>query len=129
LPKDFDPENPKPHFMWFVLSSEDEKQNPPRLSVFASRLTTPAQAWKMAVRSKQLKHDLRAVAVIRVRTVRALRPNPEMNSAPNLDVIWDRNVDRGEPGNRGHAGITGLDSIARKSYRQQLAATASLSFL
>lgn len=82
----------------------------------------------MAVGSKQVKHNLRAVAAIRVRAIRALRPDIE-TTAPLLDVIWDRDVDPGEAGNRGHAGIIGLDSVARKSYRLKLAAKSSLRFL
>jgi hypothetical protein len=129
LPKDF-AKSPKANPMWFRLSSRDERQTPPRISVFSSRFTTPMEAWRLA----GSKAERMVVAAIRVRTVRKIHPISQSTAFKPLDVIWDREIDTNKPGSLGHAGITGLDSraldpAARKSCRQQLADSARLRFL
>jgi hypothetical protein len=129
LPKDFT-EHPKPEPSWFVLSSSDETQIPPRLSVFVNRLTTIEQAWVIA----GAKDDRRAAAVLRVKEVRNIAPSSDADvSTPLPDVIWDREGmdDPSVQGNLGHSGITGLacrSRVVRKYYRMQLADISEIGY-
>lgn len=128
MPKDFSVK-PKANPKWFELSSSDERQLPPRISVFVARLTTPVQAWAIS----GSKEDRRAGAQLSIKRVRALRPESDPGvSVKSLDVIWDRDeIDHAAPGNLGHAGITGLNcpKSARRSYRQQLADISEVRFI
>jgi hypothetical protein len=119
----------------FELSSEDRQGTPPRLSVWAERLTTPHQAWLLMGARPQCRLVLR----LGVDTIRSLRPEPDSPDVPALDVPWERLMIRDEngrlvpdtrPGAEGHAGITGLaregglTRLHTKSLRSQLADTA-----
>jgi len=124
LSKDFH-ENRRAHVSWFNLSSSDKLQNPPRLSVFDTLFTTPVEAWIIS----GSKEGRRAVALLPVDGIRKLRPIPD-NGDPSLDVISDREeIDECMPGHIGHAGILGLDSQSRKSYRVQLAEMATVAMI
>ncbi len=113
---------------WFELSTEDERRDQPRLSVFCEKLTTPEEAWRLL----GSREEYSAVARLNVDEIRMIRPDPESQEVPNLDVVWDDEVDPG-PGAEGHAGITGLDrrgAVTRlhtKSLRLQLADRAVVS--
>jgi hypothetical protein len=115
--KDFE-ERRKVSPIAFKLSSLEERQQPPRLSVFVEDLTTPKQASEILRRPQYT-----LVAFLKVDEVRAVRPDPDPPGTPGLDVQWDRlNDDR--PGSAGHAGITGLDHpvrVVERNYRAKLA--------
>jgi hypothetical protein len=113
----------------FALSTEDRRDGPPRLSVWAERLTRPEQAWSLMGEKPHYRLALR----LSVDAIRALRPNPDSLEVSCLDVKWhpllaeDGTLDP-RPGAAGHAGITGLDAGAssqRKSWRRKLAQLAS----
>jgi hypothetical protein len=109
----------------FALSTEDRRDDPPRLSVWAERLTRPDQAWHLLGEKPHYRLSLR----LSVDAIRALRPHPDSPEALSLDVQWhplltaDRAPDP-RPGAAGHSGITGLEagaSAQRKSWRRKLA--------
>lgn len=102
----------------FVLSTNDRQQRPPRLSVFGSSRTTAQQAWEILGRKP--KHTI--VARIRASRIRSIVPAP--NCAPDLDVRWDK-IESELPGADGHAGVTGLESAHRRTYRTLLADAAN----
>jgi hypothetical protein len=113
----------------FALSTEDRREDPPRLSVWAEKLTRPEQAWHLMGE----KPSYRLVLRLNVDAVRALRPNPDSPDVPDLEVQWhtllteDGSPDA-RPGADGHAGITGLHAgspAQRKSLRRRLARLAS----
>src|SRR5688500_9951925 len=68
----------------FALSTEDRRDDPPRLSVWAERLTRPEQPWRLMGEKPHYRLALR----LGVDAIRALRPNPDSPEAPNLDVQW-----------------------------------------
>jgi hypothetical protein len=113
----------------FALSSEDRRDNPPRLSVWAERLTHAEEAWQLMGG----KPAYRLVVRMNVDVIRALRPNPELPELPDLDVQWHPLVsEAGTPDMRagadGHAGIVGLhvgSAAQRKSWRRRLARLGS----
>lgn len=97
----------------FRLSSADEEQNPPKLSVWDQDQTTPLQA--LDIMGGSPKHNVAGylpVGVIR------------QSVSADLDVIWDRlPLDEERPGAGGHCGLVGLDgaeSKAAKERRKQL---------
>jgi hypothetical protein len=108
----------------FALSTEDRREDPPRLSVWAERLTRPEQAWRLMGE----KSSYRLIVRLSVDAVRTLRPSPEIPAVPDLDVQWHplRNDDGSpdmRPGADGHAGIVGLHAgspAQRKSWRRRL---------
>ena len=112
----------------FKLTSEDEKHDPPMLSVFAETLTSPRQAWDLMGRRPAYK----LVARLHVDDVRLLRPDGGGHIEVALDVVWDP-LEGDRPGADGHAGITGLKQSnpfnrpQRKSLRSKLADLASPS--
>jgi hypothetical protein len=113
----------------FAFSTEDRWDDPPRLSVWAERLTRPEQAWHLMGEKPHYRLALR----LSVDAIRALRPNPASQEVPHLDVQWHPLLIEDEtpdprPGAAGHAGITGLHagaSAQRKSWRRKLAQLAS----
>jgi hypothetical protein len=132
-------ETGKPSPRAFELSSEDRQSAPPRLSVWAERLTTARQAWMLM----GAKPEYQLILRLNVDVIRALRPEPDAPAVPGLDVQWDRLIVQDEagrrvpdtrPGAEGHAGITGLarggemTRLHTKSLRSQLA-DAAISFL
>jgi hypothetical protein len=128
VPKDFQ-ETGQMNPEVFALSTEDRLETPPRLSVWAEKLTTPEQAWLFMGGRPNYRLALR----LNVDAIRTLRPNPELPDVPNLDVQWhvlrdeDARADA-RPGAEGHAGITGLEAgsaAQRKSFRRKLARLAS----
>jgi hypothetical protein len=94
--------------------------------VYVDHFTTAEQAWAMV----GSRTDRRAVAVLSVKKVKRMRPVPDKDTRiASLGVMWDREgIDEAAPGNRGHAGILGLDCPARKAYRLQLADSATIRF-
>jgi hypothetical protein len=68
----------------FALSTEDRRDDPPRLSVWAERLTRPEQAWHLMGE----KPSYRLIVRLNVDAIRTLRPNPDTSDVPNLDVQW-----------------------------------------
>jgi hypothetical protein len=127
VPKDFQ-ETGQINPEVFALSTEDRREHPPRLSVWAEKLTSPEQAWLLMGGRPNYRLALR----LNVDAIRALQPNPELPEVPDLDVQWHALLDEdGSPdtraGTEGHAGITGLDagsSAQRKSFRRRLARLA-----
>jgi hypothetical protein len=124
---------------FFQLSSEDKKQDVPRLSVWVLGLTSVAQAWVL-VGANDRRICVMQLAVDQVRKVYA----PESNGnppSPNLDVEWEQAMRRlidgtyvkeTRPGWEGHAGITGLDfgtKIQREAIRLALADLAELRMM
>ncbi len=118
----------------FTLSEEDKQSALQSLSVFALRLTVPAQALALMESEKQAVYGL--YALLGVAAVRALRPSPDSPDVPSLDVVWDplpAFPDSQAAGAEGHAGITGLlgptgltdAKILYKSLRSQLADLAN----
>jgi len=85
------------------------------------------QAWNIA----GSKEDRKVAAFLLVKAVCAIRPVPDPDATiPSPNVVWDRQeVDEYAPGNIGHAGITGLDSTMRKTYRKRLADLSIVQFL
>jgi hypothetical protein len=113
----------------FAFSTEDRRDDPPRLSVWAERLTRPEQAWHLMGEKPHYRLALR----LNVSAIQVLRPNPDAPDVPNLDVHWhpllveDGSPDP-RPGAAGHAGIVGLHAgtpAQRKSWRRKLAQLAS----
>ena len=124
-PKDFH-ETGRVSPLTFKLSSKEENESPPRLSVFAEDLTTPPQA--AAILGKPA---YTLVAHLQVDQVRAVRPNPDPPGTPALDVVW-RHINDCRPGASGHSGITGLNnrlSPVRKRFRAKLADIAVVTQL
>ena len=113
----------------FAFSTEDRRGDPPRLSVWAERLTRPEEAWLLLGE----KPSYRLVLRLKVGAIRALKPSPDSPRVPSLDVQWHLllNADGTRdtrPGADGHAGIAGLDAgsfAQRKSLRRRLAKLAS----
>lgn len=98
----------------FILSSKDEKEEQPSLSVWAARLTSPAEAQEFI---ENRKEDYTLYGFLKVNEVRALRPDPDSPDVPALNVIWHqlffengnaKTTPDTRPGSAGHAGITGL---------------------
>jgi hypothetical protein len=120
--KDFD-EHGKVSPAAFQLSSTEERQHPPRLSVFIEDLTTPMQAAELLGRPQY-----KLAVFLLVDTVRAVRPTPDPPGTPGLDVQWHP-IDDDRPGAAGHAGITGLNNenrLVRRSFRAKLADLADV---
>jgi hypothetical protein len=123
----------KPSVEAFALSSQDEQEDPPILSVWAERLTTPAQAFRLMGSSPRYTLLLR----LNVDQIRSIVPEPsDLPKVPPLDVIWIRHEEAGiVPGAEGHAGITGLkrtppvDRRHTKSFRLQLLRCAEIRTL
>jgi hypothetical protein len=113
----------------FALSTEDRRDDPPRLSVWAERLTRPEQAWHLMGE----KPSYRLIVRLSVDAIRTLRPNPDIPEVPGLDVQWHPLLnDDGSPDSRsgaeGHAGLVGLHAgspAQRKSWRRRLARLGS----
>lgn len=111
----------------FVLSSDDQRQAIPRLSVWEQSLTTPDEA--------DPTRRLLLVALLSVVDVRRIRPDAA--GAVNLDVQWEQawtkdadgnRVESTAPGAGGHCGIAGLnqgDKAVRKGLRAELARHAN----
>src|SRR2546429_814409 len=59
---------------WFELSEEDKAQEPPKLSVFCDRLTTPEQAWNLLAN----KESYVAYGRLNVADVRHVKPDANM---------------------------------------------------
>ena len=116
---------------FFTLSSEDEKQPVPRLSVWVEGLTTVPQAWVLVGGNTKRRWVLN-LAVDGVRAVSATAVD-RFPATPNLDVQWERatalaedgtRVEDNRPGWEGHTGIANLNSgnkTQRLSLRWQLA--------
>ncbi len=116
----------------FELSTKDKEAPIPRLSIWAERLTTDEQAWRLTGR----KPANDAVLRLNVDLVRSLVPEPSEPPTPHLEVEWEpRFVENehgirildAEPGSAGHAGIRYLrdgQSAQRTSLRVQLAENA-----
>jgi hypothetical protein len=130
LPKDF-PETGKVNEAVFELSTEDKNERNPRLSVWASGLTTERQAWVLT----GSKPKLELVVRLNVDEVRALRPSADAPQTPTLDVQWaplEMSDADGKPipdtraGAEGHAGVSGLhrepgeSRLRTKSLRHEL---------
>jgi hypothetical protein len=139
ISKDF-LETGRPSPKAFELSTEDRKGTPPRLSVWAERLTTPRQAWVLSGGRPEYQLALR----LNVDVIRALRPEPDSPEVPSLDVQWERLMVTNEngrwvpdtrPGASGHAGIAGLlrggpvSRLHTQSLRSQLADLAAAILL
>jgi hypothetical protein len=122
----------------FELSSEDQKEESPRLSVWAESLTTEEEAWHLMGAKPQYCLSLR----LQPEAVRKIIPTPIEPEIKPLDVVWyplfvlDQEGGKSpdaRPGAQGHAGISGLkcnespNRAQRKSIRSQLADLAKLS--
>lgn len=88
----------------FELSSADKESNPPSLSVWVRENTTPEQAFALLGANPKYTHYF----LLSVNDVRLVRPEPENDTVPSLDVIWVP-LDSKAPGAEGHAGLTGLN--------------------
>ncbi len=117
----------------FELSTEDKAQPVPRLSAWATKLTTTAQADALTGRKKD------AAGFLLVDDVRKLRPDPDNPDMRSLDVEWERAVELvaekavvvKKPGAKGHCGISRMNQETtlaganlknhRKSLRRKLA--------
>ncbi len=114
----------------FQLSSDDKKESPPRLSVWASSLTTPRQAWEIMGQHPKYQVILR----LRVADIRSLSVIDGPLLVPSLDVVWHpRITDSAEgpildssPGAFGHSGITNLDPEVYKGNRTPMEQVKSL---
>jgi hypothetical protein len=128
-------ESDRPSPKAFELSTEDRQSLPPRLSVWAERLTTPHQAWSLLGARSEYQLVLR----LNVDVIRSLRPEPDSPDVLGLDVQWHwlmvqdaagSWIPDTRPGAVGHAGITGLargggvTRLHTKSLRSQLADAA-----
>lgn len=120
-------------FLPFSLSSADEVQQPPLLSVWSRRLTSPRQAW--LIRGANAAVDY--VFSLPIRKLRHVAVS-DAEPARCLEVVWDRYqdqlLDEVRPlvstwSLRGHAGVQGLpgkkdnrvNKQARRRIRSQLA--------
>lgn len=136
-PMDFE-ETGRASAVMFELSSADRESPHPRLSVWAERLTTPEQAWRLM----DAKPTCQLVLRLNTDDIRRLRPEPDSPEVPHLDVVWEPLFAAGQHGSRipepragaeGHAGITGLarggavNRLHAKSLRRQLALLARVA--
>ena len=124
---------------FFTLSSEDNKQPVPRLSVWVEGLTSVAQAWVLVGASASRRWVVRLEAD-KVRRIFAPAVD-QFPPTPVLDIQWERATiltDAGDrvpddrPGWEGHAGIAHLDKgnkTQRDSLRWQLAECADVQIL
>ena len=112
----------------FILSTQDEESELKSLSVWAHRLTSPEQAREFMGESKT---EYQLCSCLNVGDVRALRPIPDLDAIPSLNVVWDALLVESEegalipdtrPGALGHSGITGFSRGAGlgKSYYRSL---------
>ncbi|MBP3958625.1 hypothetical protein J8F10_25540 [Gemmata sp. G18] len=124
---------------FFKLSSEDEKQIVPRLSVWLEPLTSVAQAW-ILVGANLKRRWVLFLKIDQIRTV--IAPAVEkFPQTPPLEVEWERATRLTEAGDRvpetrtgweGHAGITNLNKgnkTQREAIRWQLADLAVVQIL
>lgn len=105
----------------FALTDDDKENYPYSSSVWAERLTSPAQAREFMA-PKQFAYEIYSrLRVIQVRNLTTL-----CLEKPVLDVVWDTLYDTEKndrdprPGAAGHAGITGLlkpPSIEKRIYK------------
>lgn len=120
----------------FELSSRDEAEARPRLSVWAECITSHEQAWHLMGANQKYCFALR----LKPSDIRSIRPEPKEPLSEPLDVVWyplfiaiDGNkIPDQRPGAQGHAGISGLkagsipNKSQRKSLRSQLADLAKV---
>jgi hypothetical protein len=111
----------------FALTSR-EKSGSGRLSVYASRLTSPTEAWGFLNESQKYKHYI----TLNVTMIRAIRIPGSGSDAPPLDIVWHPMSElAGRPGSAGHAGSVGLHENTtpsnehRKYLRKELSKIAN----
>jgi hypothetical protein len=122
------------HQSAFELSSKDKEAAVPRLSVWAEKLTSDDQAWRLT--GSRAVND--AILRLDVDLIRSVIPTPRDPPAPHLEVEWEPlMVDEPErgmvqdprPGALGHAGIRHLRDGTKEQYkslRVQLAESAEV---
>jgi len=98
----------------FVLSSEDKKSIPPRLSVWVDGMTTLEQADALT------QHRNALAGFLPVKAIHALRPHPDDALVRSLCVEWELPTELEMPGADGHAGIAGLEQDGRDTRGQGL---------
>lgn len=120
----------------YNLTTEDKKEQPSRLSVWAESLVEPRRAWELA--GTKAKYQL--ILRLNVDVIRSLKPGPPGTKEFSLDVVWytlwiEHNgvrVPDSRPGTEAHAGISNLETgtkLQRKSLRAQLAENSSVNWL
>ncbi len=126
-----DAESGKANPVAFELSSRDEAETRPRLSVWAKSITSYEQAWQLMGANQKYCFAF----CLKPSDIRSIRPIPKEPLAEPLDVVWYPlfTSTNGEKfpdqrlGAQGHAGISGLkaglipNKAQRKSLRSQLA--------
>lgn len=111
---------------FFNLSSADQREQSPSLSVWLEGWTTANQAWRFRGSDPEV-FLLLSLSVDEVRRIRA----PVRNKAlelPFLEIVHKPLVDDVRPGGEGHCGILHLDSgdkQQRRFVRDRLAQLAS----
>ncbi len=110
----------------FSLSSEERESERPRLSVWAAKLTTPTQMWRLAGAKSDDTHYVQ-LSVDAIRAAKQLAPD----AVRPLDVEWEPIEDdrRSWPGAAGHAGVSGLDEGCCPNRRQRRALRSQLKDL
>jgi hypothetical protein len=110
------------HQSAFELSSKDKEAAVPRLSVWAEKLTTDEQAWRLT--GSRAAND--AVLRLDVDLIRSLVPTPRDPPLPHLEVEWEPlmvdepgkgMVRDPRPGAMGHAGIRHLRAGTKEQYK------------
>ncbi|AGA28300.1 hypothetical protein [Singulisphaera acidiphila] len=125
----------------FELSTNEKNAIPPRLSVWAEKLTSDEQAWQLT----GCNLSKNTIASLNIDTIRSLVPEPNSPETHHLEVEWEpKRLRDGEgklilgedgmpildskPGAKGHAGIRYLREGTKaqyKSLRSQLAEKAN----
>jgi hypothetical protein len=110
------------HQSAFELSSKDKESAVPRLSVWAEKLTTDEQAWRLT--GSRAAND--AILRLDVDSVRLLLPTPRDPPPPHLEVEWESlmiddpaggMVRDPSAGAIGHAGIRHLRDGTKEQYK------------
>ena len=121
----------------FGPTDKEKKEDPKhRISVWAEKLTTEEQAFGFTGTDSENA----VLARLNVDDVRNLRPEPDSEDIPHLQVEWHYRIVTDEagsriqdpsPGAKGHAGIRDLtrgNKIQRRSLRVQLAELAQKEY-
>ena len=110
------------HQSAFEVSSKDKEAVVPRLSVWAEKLTTDDQAWRLT----GSRADNDAIRRLNVDAIRSLIPTPRDPPPPHLDVEWEPLmvdmpgsglVPDPRSGAIGHAGIRHLRVGTKEQYK------------
>jgi hypothetical protein len=119
----------KPNWDDLRLTDDDRKDDPPRMSVFAERLTSDMNAWVISGKNDIKKNLVMRMNVDEIRSIHSL-PIEDFPSAVALDVEWDTlYVQDGDPelkikdsrvGADGHAGVRHMEKAHQSQYRKKL---------